>query len=241
MPLRAATYCYIYPIPSLQLALESLHLARNEWAFALLLGGFAYFDEAGGLLAVNAVTLATSTSGLALVGHPVTPDQSEKVVHEMTKQGRLIPPPADWIKGGFKSMAWVHPSEKVAGKLITTVGSSLDYNHGAFLFECKHETILYALVPVFGPTLQLFKKQEAKAVLERKRAMMASITSESEATKLAEKYHKKTPILRKISSYMVKYVGIFFLGGEMSAREDACPYICSKSTSPLQIESSMLL
>ena len=209
--MRAVTFCYIHPIPSLQLALESLHLAQNEWAFVLLLGGFAYFGEDGKLLAVNAVSLATSTSGLALVGHPVTSVQSQVVVDEMTKQGRLVPPPADWIKGGFKAMAWVHPAEAVAGGLVTTNVGSQNYDHGAFLFECKHNTLLYSLVPVSGTVLQNLKKREAKAVQERKRALSMAETEGMGSEAGSLKMKNRPPLMQpsRLPTHRVMYICIY--------------------------------
>jgi hypothetical protein len=42
-----------------------------------LTGGFAYFDEAGNLLAVNAISLAPSETGLLLIGREVTAQTGE--------------------------------------------------------------------------------------------------------------------------------------------------------------------
>jgi hypothetical protein len=79
VPEEAEQFCFIHPLAEETLARihdavheGALSLARNDWAFVLLAGGYAYFrkDEHGQdeLLRVNAITLAPSDTSLLLVG-----------------------------------------------------------------------------------------------------------------------------------------------------------------------------
>ena len=77
IPQDAEYYCFIHPLSSFVarevLRSGALKLSRNPWAFVLLMGGFAYFDQAGKLSQVNAITftppVSASHPGLLMVGH----------------------------------------------------------------------------------------------------------------------------------------------------------------------------
>ena len=69
IPATADTYCFIHPVEHLRHHLHGLQLSKHNWASVLLMGGYTYFDSTGWPLAVNAITLAPSDTGLVLVGH----------------------------------------------------------------------------------------------------------------------------------------------------------------------------
>lgn len=45
IPLAASDFAFIYPLRAFRGQQDSINLAEHSWAFALLIGAFAYFDE----------------------------------------------------------------------------------------------------------------------------------------------------------------------------------------------------
>ena len=133
IPLSAANYCYIHPLDHLAEKLEKLKLAKNSWAFVLLTGGFAYFDEHMALLAINAIALAPSPTGLVLVGYPVAGPRTDNAAAILTHGGRLVPiRHPDLVRAGFDAVAWVHGLETFEG---APIAEERQYPHGAFLYH----------------------------------------------------------------------------------------------------------
>ena len=139
IPLDAATFCHLQSAPSminLDDQLMALQLSRNDWAFVLLLGGFAYFDEAGVLLQVTALSLTLSHSsgrrtGMIMEGTKV--ENQEAVLAGMERQGRLAQTLNGWQEGGLRKICWVHPSELINGKTVCDT----PYPHGGMRLACS--------------------------------------------------------------------------------------------------------
>jgi hypothetical protein len=132
IPLNAATFCHLLAAPALinlEDQLMALQLSRNDWAFVLLLGGFAYFDDAGVLLAVNAMTLNPPGHRHGLIMEGCKVENQETVLAIMERQGRLARTLDGWDEGGFKKICWVHPSETVEGNPVCET----PYPHGGAL------------------------------------------------------------------------------------------------------------
>ena len=135
IPVAATAYCWIHPLDHLAAKLETLKLARNPWAFVLLTGGFAYFDAEMKLLAINAVAMAPSPTGLVLVGRPVCGQGSAQAADVLSKKGRLVPIAyPDLLSVGFDASAWVHGSENFNG---VSLSDDTPYPHGAFVYRWR--------------------------------------------------------------------------------------------------------
>lgn len=137
IPLRAASYCYIYPIGgSLYSELLSVSLASYPWALVLLCGGFGYYDHAGDLVQINAISYAPSNTGVVVVGSPVPAKTRDVILEAMQRQGRMIPfhQPA-LIEAGFVSFGWVHGGESFEGADLSDEANSNE--HGAFVYLRK--------------------------------------------------------------------------------------------------------
>jgi hypothetical protein len=90
IPSSAATYSYIHPIEHLHGEMEKLKLAKDQWAFVLLAGGYAYFDADARLLQINAITFAPSATGLLLVSKPVQACEAAPC-HDPAARSRISP------------------------------------------------------------------------------------------------------------------------------------------------------
>ena len=133
IPILAHTFAYIYPWVELEEALDQLDFAKDSWAFALLIGGFAYFDVHGRLLQVNAITFAPSPQSLMLIGPFAC---SEKAFKSLQKQGRLetICDGTRLKAAGFHSCGWVHPSEDFDGAPLLASSDHASHPHGAMVY-----------------------------------------------------------------------------------------------------------
>ena len=132
IPPSAYSFCYIYPLDQLQTQLRELKLSHCDWAFVLMLGGFAYFDGEGELMSINAITMAQSETGLALVGY----SGSDGAIREMQQAGRLLPTLPALTAMGFEAYGWVHPSEELNGERAS---EHTAYEHGGFLYQKTEE------------------------------------------------------------------------------------------------------
>ena len=162
IPAEAKSFCFIYPLTDdvqvrqkMQMQ-KGIDLARENWAFVLLQGGFAYFDAAQKLVQVNAITFAPSSeAGLLLVGHEVP--EAMHVLLSMEEQNRLVKVnEPDMMALGFTAYGWVHGNEQFPAtdgasnggnsadggqtRFITSAadrldGKQLSYEHGAFLYR----------------------------------------------------------------------------------------------------------
>lgn len=114
IPHHATSFAFIYPSSALTAALSTrTNLSKDLWAFVLLLGGFAYFDSAGALLAVNAITFSPSDTGLVLIGPSATvPGALEAMKEEGRMQPVTLP---ELTQVGIGHFGWVHPCEQLGG------------------------------------------------------------------------------------------------------------------------------
>lgn len=139
---HAKYYCFIHPMPDikarekLRRSTTGLKLSRNPWAFVLLMGGYAYFDEDMNLISVNAITFTPSDSdehpGLLLVGRELPSGHGEHMLKAMEDKKRLVDITEDSVRdAGFLSFGWVHADEKLAGKML----SEHNYSDGTFLYK----------------------------------------------------------------------------------------------------------
>ena len=141
IPMASTHFAFVYPLKKLNM--HSLNISEEPWAFALLLGGFAYFDENGKLLGVNSLTIVPSPAVLHLVG-PYPPRQKAMVA--LARWGRVSPVPVECLRdAGFRRFGWVHPGELVNG------GQMSDRNecaHGGFVYEMAGgNQALFVLTP----------------------------------------------------------------------------------------------
>lgn len=135
------SYCYIHPLASEAdrkkiLASNACDLSRNSWAFVLLVGGYAYFNQKKELIWVNAIQFAPNDShGLLLVGHEVP--TARHAFEAMKQHGRMVEVRDEHLlKAGFQSFGWVHSSEKFpCGTDETSVSEEFPYINGAFLYS----------------------------------------------------------------------------------------------------------
>jgi len=133
IPSRADTFAFIYPTEHQEViaALAGIkNLAREAWVFTFLVGGFAYYDDEGVLLSVNAIGFADTSASLLLVGPYKCTSAAGK---ELKRQSRLQNITVSEIKdSGYFAFGWVHPSEQIAGESMCERGES--YPHGAFCY-----------------------------------------------------------------------------------------------------------
>lgn len=131
VPLAATTFSFVYPLVTTPAQYESLlHLAHERpWLFLLLIGGFAYFDDVGVVLQVNALTLLPSPLELALEG-PFGVD--EEVCAAIGMAVRLHPVTLPTLREfGFESFCWHHPLQLRHALEL----SSEPFVHGAFVYR----------------------------------------------------------------------------------------------------------
>ena len=84
---------------------------------AILLGGFAYFDDDFNLLRINALSRTKSAQKLAFSGPFKVPVAG--VYDELYKLGRTQPIQASHFReAGFESQAWIRPREVICGEQI---------------------------------------------------------------------------------------------------------------------------
>eukprot|EP00966_Prymnesium_polylepis_P064723 1501529-Prymnesium_polylepis.1 len=94
IPLSAASFAFINPLPYFKRRLSRINLAKESWGFVFLLGGFAYFDVDGRICGVNSLSIVPSPQVLHLIGpHPI-PSQVEE---HLSSRGRL----ADVVDDGL--------------------------------------------------------------------------------------------------------------------------------------------
>ena len=143
VPEAAVSFAFAYPHFGDQSVFSRLigHAAQEPWLFFLLLGGFCYFDGAGVLLQVNALTLNKSTQSLHLVGpHEAAPAACEW----LRERGRLHPITLPSLQeSGFRSFGWVHPCETANGVMLGQ--DDVRYPDGAFVYELSEGCIFYEL------------------------------------------------------------------------------------------------
>lgn len=106
IPQAATHFAFVYPLKHLKGRLHAINLTREPWAFAVIVGAYAYFDEAGTMLSLNALSIMPSPSVLHLVG-PVTAYQQSAL--EMTKNGRMSDVTLDGLRAAVRATAHVGP------------------------------------------------------------------------------------------------------------------------------------
>ena len=140
IPIAATYYAFVSPMKAFRQRLHRINLAQEPWAFACLLGAFAYFDDDGTLLAVNALTIVPAPAVLHLVG-PYKPRLRASMT--MERLGRMSPVTLDGLLDfGFQRFGWVHPAEKPGG---CTLSDAVECTHGGFLYETTSGPMLYKL------------------------------------------------------------------------------------------------
>ena len=137
IPLDADYFAFLYPLEAgMQASLQGLNLERDPWAFALILGGYCYFDASGEkVIAVNALILAPSAASLSLEGRK-SPSKALDALGSGAG-GRLVDTTLPALKSaGFLSFAWVHPEEPIDG--LSDFFSKHPNPHGGFIYRrCK--------------------------------------------------------------------------------------------------------
>jgi hypothetical protein len=148
IPMNAAHYCFVHPWSDVDGSrrengtnivekLNKIRLAQNDWAYVLVQGGYAYFDDTWELIAVNAITLAPSEEAgvLLLVGQHVS--DAKPVIAAMEERQRLVQiTDRSLSKAGFKAFGWVHSHEKISGRMLgLDENGQCTYPNGAFLYQ----------------------------------------------------------------------------------------------------------
>ena len=130
IPLNAAFFAFAYPTENMNLALESLNLLEEPWAFLCLMGGFCYFDEALELIGVNSVTFVKTAFCFHFEGpYPATSD----AIVALQSQARLATVSLRGLQDqGYRSFAWVHPNETLGGHSLSAGPAT--YEYGAFAY-----------------------------------------------------------------------------------------------------------
>ena len=108
VPTGAAFYAYLYPVHQAAQTMEGELLRIDQpWASLMLFGGFAYFNDARQLLAVNVFASPTSEKRMHFSGpHKVV---GPAVVEVLQREARFRPVTAeDLCALGFESFTWVH-------------------------------------------------------------------------------------------------------------------------------------
>ena len=181
IPKKAQTFAFIYPWMGEMVG--GLDLSRNAWAFVMIFGGFAYFNESGELLSVNAITLDHSEQGLMLVGpSSATP----AALSAMTAKDRMTNITVPTLtRAGFRKFGWVHPGEEFDGE---PMGSDA-YPDGAFMYVRKKPTqgddgevhpneevdaTYYTLVSPANTLFKQLRKQHHQRTVARERAAAAA-------------------------------------------------------------------
>lgn len=136
IPQEAQYFAFVYPLRNLKRRLHAINLAKEPWAFACVVGAFAYFDGEGQLLAVNALSIVPAPSVLRLVGpYPAR----QRATLEMAKNGRMDVVTIDGLlDAGFCRFGWVHPSEQPGGQPLSDSHASCP--HGGFVYEMRDGT-----------------------------------------------------------------------------------------------------
>lgn len=150
IPIIATQVAYLYPY-RLQSNLMELASIRHPWAFALLLGGFAYFDKANVCVGINAVMHCSSKEGFVL-GGPY--DCDELALEALQAQKRLRFVTLQTMRdAGFRKFAWVHRGEFPGGHRLNSARAN---HYGAFVYtmqeksKLKQNAIFYILMPGGG-------------------------------------------------------------------------------------------
>lgn len=132
IPLACTHFACVYPLKefkTLDLCVD-INLSEEAWCFALILGGFAYFDSAGELLTINSITIVPSLSVLKFVG--AYPGRQLASLR-MMQDGRFAAVAFEGLRDvGFRRFGWVHPGERPGGLSVSPDAECL---HGGLLYE----------------------------------------------------------------------------------------------------------
>ena len=111
IPLDARYLAFVHPAKALEKALEATNISDEPWAYLLLLGGFAFFDEERKLQSVNALSLTPTHVEMQFQGPHVV---QLSALASLRKQGRLHEVFLDALQDqGLRECTWVHPNEKL--------------------------------------------------------------------------------------------------------------------------------
>ena len=147
IPLECATFCFVYPHPSLDgLFVRLMEEGRSDpWLFFLLLGGFCYFDATRKLVRANALTVSGDAKAKLVMQGPHTPAREAMEVLRQAK--RLRPVTLHALReSGLVFFAWVNPAERPGGHALLADGSD-GAGGGCFVYESSDGTgVLYDLV-----------------------------------------------------------------------------------------------
>ena len=146
IPAAATAFAFINPLTCFRRRLNRINLATELWGFVFLLGGFAYFDENGVIVGINALSIVPSEHALHLVGPHTGTEQAGQA---MTKLGRMADVVVDGLTdAGFVKFGWVHPGELPGG---CTISDHTSNEHGGFLYErANGSTAFFTVSPPVG-------------------------------------------------------------------------------------------
>ena len=157
IPLEATSFCFAYPVAMMEDKLEKLNLADEPWGFFLLIGGFCYFDDAGKVVGVNALTLVPSRWIMEFDG-PHRP--STNALKSLYRQERMCEVTLDALESaGFRAFGWVHaasaPNETVKDVIAD---SGMSNEVGGFVYEMiGAEPNFFMLAPLSDEQINEFK------------------------------------------------------------------------------------
>lgn len=129
------------------LAISFQHATKEPWLFFILLGGYVYFNKAGAVVRVNALSVSGSPFSLTLVG-PIP--GSTDALEVMGQQGRLTDVTLNTLRDqGYRRFGWINPGEKFKHAPVTTIAT---YDHGAFIYgvDCRATGAQMALIFVMA-------------------------------------------------------------------------------------------
>lgn len=148
IPLPATQFAFLHPLKYFKSRQHRINLVINPWSCVHLLGGFAYFDDDGKLLGVNALTIQPTASVLHLVG-PTAP--TSEVVQAMRDLGRMTDVVIEGLlDAGFQKFGWINPGETPRGETVALLNPQV-VMHGGFLYEADTGPVVYAITPVADP------------------------------------------------------------------------------------------
>mmetsp|Transcript_35058 Transcript_35058/g.51486 ORF Transcript_35058/g.51486 Transcript_35058/m.51486 type:complete len:749 (-) Transcript_35058:575-2821(-) len=135
IPPKATKAVYLYPMEELEIALESIEVWKNPWAFVLLSGAIVYLDDMGGVLSVNALTFTEMNdqcAGIVLVGPYTASPEALTELRETNRFHRIHY--RSILDAGFRSKCHVGPEEKFANSTIPLCEEHLGA-FGSFVYE----------------------------------------------------------------------------------------------------------
>ena len=207
IPIPATKFAFLHPLKYFKSRQHRINLVINPWACVHLLGGFAYFDDEGKVLGVNALTIQPTASVLHLVG-PSEP--TREVVQAMDDLGRMTDVVIEGlIEAGFEKFGWINPGERPNGKTVAQLNPHV-VMHGGFLYETSTGPVVYAITPVADPDTPLDTNGRlGKAIIELRKIIIAD---DREAKRLRDQTSAHVQLARTTVSAMIWLAGYLTIG-----------------------------